>query len=352
VPVYLPTLYSLGPRTIGAAVFLGLWLTSAASGLSTNNPPATARVILVQDSSATQTFSPRPAKIQAMVNRGLLRLTGKPDVNSAWRSLVTTQDVVGIKVFSTPGTTSGTRPSVVSAVVEGLLAAGVPARQIVIWDKNLADLQQAKFDKLASKYGVRLAGSVAAGYDEKVFYDNPLVGSLIWSDLEFGRKGESIGRHSFVTKLLTQDITKIINVTPLLNHNYAGVTGNLYGLAMASVDNTARFEGSPQRLARAVPEICALPAVGDRVVLNIVDALVCQYEGGPTGLLHYSVPLNQLRLSTDPVALDLLSIHELDRLRRSARDPAAKVNLELYRNATLLELGISQTNRIRLEEIR
>src|SRR6185295_3451445 len=126
------------------------------------------------------------------VNRGLLRLTGKPDVNSAWRSLVTTQDVVGIKVFSTPGTTSVTRPSVVSAVVEGLLAAGVPARQIVIWDKNLADLQQAKFDKLASKYGVRLAGSVAAGYDEKVFYDNPLVGSLIWSDLEFGRKGESI----------------------------------------------------------------------------------------------------------------------------------------------------------------
>ena len=61
--------------------------------------------------------------------------------------------------------------------------------------------------------------------------------------------------------LLTQSITKIINIAPLLNHNMAGVCGNLYSLAMGSVDNTIRFKFSPDRLATAVPEIYAMASL-------------------------------------------------------------------------------------------
>src|SRR6185369_5874128 len=109
--------------------------------------------------------------------------------------------------------------------------------------------------------------------------DNPILGQLVWSDLEFGRKGDGVGRKSFVSKLLVQGMTKIINITPLLNHNSAGVCGNLYSLAAGSVDNVLRFESDSRRLATAVPEIYALPSIGDRVVLNITDALICQYHG-------------------------------------------------------------------------
>jgi hypothetical protein len=147
-------------------------------------------------------------------------------------------------------------------------------------------------------------------------------------------------------------MTKIINITPLLNHNTAGVSGNLYGLTMGSVDNTMRFESEPSRLAGAVPEIYALPVLGDRVVLNVVDALICQYEGGQHGLLHYSTVLNQLRFSRDPVALDVLSIKELDRQRRATRAPNVRPNLELYRNAALLELGVSDVTRIAVETLK
>ena len=49
-----------------------------------------------------------------------------------------------------------------------------------------------------------------------------------------------------------------------LNHYRAGVSGNLYSLTMSSVDNTLRFESDPERLATAVPEMYALPEVGDR----------------------------------------------------------------------------------------
>src|SRR5439155_24177080 len=132
------------------------------------------------------------------------------------------------------------------------------------------------------------AGSAQAGYDEKIFYDTALIGNLVWGDLEFGKKGEGIGRKSFVSKLVTREITKIINITPLLNHNEASVCGNLFSLAIGSVDNTTRFEFDGARLATAVPEIYALTNLSDHVALNIVDALICQYEGGQRGLLHYS----------------------------------------------------------------
>ena len=325
---------------------------SAAETSPSADTNSLARVITVHDPYATDAFRPRPAKVQAMVNRAITNLTGKPTVAAAWRNLVATQEVVGIKVYSVPGPNSGTRPAVVAAVIEGLLAAGLPPKHIIVWDKQTSDLKAAGFFDLSKRYGIRVAGSAQAGYDEKAFYDTPLLGNLVWGDLEFGKKGPGVGRKSFLSKLVTQEMTKIINITPLLNHNLAGVSGNLFSLAIGSVDNVIRFESDPDRLATAVPEIYNRPVLADRVVLNIVDALICQYEGGERGLLHYSATLNELRFSRDPVALDALSLKELERLREAADAPVVKPNQELYDNAALLELGVSDLKKIRVENLR
>ena len=324
----------------------------AAEPFTTGRSGPRAQVVTVQDRDATEAFRPRPEKVRAMVDRAITSLTGKATPQDAWLSLVSTQDVVGLKVFSAPGQNSGTRPTVAATIASGLINAGVPPKHIVIWDKSEYDLREAGFFALADQLGVRVAGSAQAGYDPATAYDTPLIGSLIWGDLEFGKSGEGVGRKSYVSKLVTREMTKIINITPLLNHNAAGVSGNLYGLTMGSVDNTMRFESDASRLAAAVPEIYALPVLGDRVVLNVVDALICQYEGGQHGLLHYSAVLNQLRFSQDPVALDMLSIKELDRQRRAAHAPYVKPNLELYRNANLLELGVSDVTRIKVETLK
>jgi hypothetical protein len=114
------------------------------------------------------------------------------------------------------------------------------------------------------------------------------------------------------------------------------------------VDNTLRFENDAGRLAMAVPEIYALASLGDKVVLNITDALIGQYEGGTHGLLHYSTVLNQLWFSRDPVALDTLAIKELDKRRRELGAPEFKLNLELYANATLLQLGVNDPAKIQV----
>lgn len=323
-----------------------------AQPFTTNPNGSRARVVIVQERDVVDAFRPRPEKVLAMVNRAITNLTGKLTVPEAWRSLVSTQDVVGIKVLSAPGPNSGTRPAVAAAVVQGLLAAGLPPGHIVIWDKSETDLRLAGFFDLADRFGIRVAGSARAGYDPKIFYETPLIGNLVAGDLEFGQKGEGLGRKSFVTKLATRELTKIINLTPLLNHNEAGVSGNLYSLALGSIDNTLRFEGDNARLTTAVPEIYAQPALGDHVVLNIVDALICQYEGGQRGLLHYSTVLNQLRFSRDPVALDMLSVRELDRQRRAAKAPNIKPNLDLYNNAALLELGVSDLKKIQVDTLK
>ena len=212
--------------------------------------------------------------------------------------------------------------------------------------------------ELSERYGVRVEGSVNAGFDEAVFYspERPAPSQLVWGDFEFDRKGEGIGRRSFVTRLLTKEITKVISITPMLNHNTTGVSGHLYSLTQGSVDNFIRFENDIARLATAIPEIYGLPALVDKVVLNITDALICQYQGEQQGLLHYSTMLNQLRFSKDPVALDYLSLRELERTRQASqtvnpRETSLNHQLELLSNASLLELGVSDPASIQTENI-
>ena len=312
------------------------------------------QVVKVEDPRAVTDFQPDFAVVQTMVNRGLTNLTGQPTVAAAWRSLVTTQDIIGLKVFSEAGQLSGTRPAVVAAVIHGLFAAGVPAQNIIIWDKQTDDLRAAGYVQLARQLGVRLVAGAQSGYDPTNFYqpDTAVIGNLIWGDSEFGRTNENIGRKSFVASFASRQLTKIISLAPLLNQEAAGTCGHLYSLALGSVDNTMRFENNPDRLALAVPEIYALPVLGDRVVLNITDALIAQYSGGPRGLLQYSTVLNQLWFSRDPVALDVLALKELDRERRALDAPVSHPNYELYLNATLLQLGTSDPAKIHVQIIR
>jgi hypothetical protein len=342
------------PRLICGAGFIwaacvAVW---AGDGPGIGGPPVRARVVQVDHPGATVDYEAQPPIVQGMVRRGMLQWTGQTDLKAAWLSVVSPKDVVGLKVYSGPGANSGTRPAVVEAVVQGLLQAGLPSSNIVIWDKHLFDLRPAGYAALADRYHIRLAGSADAGYDEKVSYPNSILGTLVAGDLEFDLHGITTGRKSYVSKLVTSDLTKIISIAPLLNHNWAGVCGHLYSPSMGSVDNTQRFESSAPRLAQAVPEIYALPALSDHVALNITDALICQYQGEQVSMLHYSTELNQIWISKDPVALDTLGIQELDRERQARNIESHGDNPELYEGAALLELGVDDPAKIKLEVVQ
>ena len=316
------------------------------------NPPS--RVVIAQGDELLDAYLPDDTRVEAVFNMGLLRLTRTTNVVAAWRSLVATNDIVGIKVFCKPGPYCGTRPAVVAAVARGLMKAGLTPDSIILWDKDENELRAAGFGALARQLGVRLAGAADAGYDPQSFYlpDTPVVGMLVWGDLEFGQTNRNSGRRSFVTKLVTRQMTKIISVAPLINENSAGVCGHFFSLGLGSVDNTRRFEGATDRLAVALPEIMALPAIGDHVVLNVTDALLGQYQGGPAGYLQYATVLNQIWLSHDPVALDVMSLNELAREAKAFGAIPVESDSEIYTNATLLELGVNDPARIKIEKVR
>ena len=307
------------------------------------------RVIVVEDAQATHTFNTSYPVVETMIRRGIEHLTGRHDPGQAWLQLVSSTDVVGIKVYASPGAIIGTRPDVVRAVVRGLLSAGIASDRIIIWDRDRTDLRMAGYFELANRLGVRVESATGHEFDLDTFYDSALPGSLVYGDVEFGQKGPGIGRKSYVSKLVSKVITRHIVIAPLLNHNAAGTTGCLYRMTMGAVDNKIRFERSPRALSEAVPEIMAMPVFFDRLALVISDALICQYQGESKNLLHYSKVLNQLRFSKDPVALDVLALGELEAQRQKAGVPDRKFPRWIYDNAALLQLGESDPRKIRFE---
>jgi hypothetical protein len=329
------------------------WGVQGADFFTPSGANPSSRVVIAEGDDLLNAFLPDNARVAAVFNLGLLRFTRTTNIIAAWRSLVTTNDTVGIKVYSTPGPLNGTRPAVVAAIARGLMSAGLPPDKIIIWDKHAGDLRAAGYFTLGKELGVRVMGAVDAGYDPNTFYlpDSPVIGALVWGDLEFGRTNRDAGKRSFVSKLVSQQMTKIISVAPLINENSAGVCGHFFSLALGSVDNTRRFEDDPDRLSVALPEIIALPAIGDRVALNVTDALLGQYQGGPAGYLQYSTVLDQVWLSHDPVALDVLALKELAREAKTFGTEPVPSESEIYTNAALLELGANDPARMRIEKV-
>jgi hypothetical protein len=309
-----------------------------------------AEVFIIQDAAVTTHFVPDTATVRRMVERGLMALTGKTSSTDAWRSLLRTNDTVGFKVTSSPGEISGTRPVVVRALIETLIDAGHRPQRIVIWDKRAIDLRGAGWFELAGRMGVRCEASEDAGWDPDPTraYEKAIIGRLVAGDFDFPRKDDlNVGRRSYVSCLLTRDLSVVIPVTPVLIHNLAGVNGQLFNLAVGSVDNTLRFLNNANLLAEAVPEICALDDLLPRVIFGVSDALVCQYRGEETVRLHNTVVLNELRFSRDSVALDALALDDVQRARASTiYAPDKSFETDLYVNAELLELGVSDLKRI------
>jgi hypothetical protein len=174
-----------------------------------------------------------------MVRRGMLQWTGKTDVKGAWLSVVSPKDVVGLKVLfrsrrqqrhaAGGGRGGGAGPFAGRVALQQHHRLGqAPARFAA---GRLHRPGQPVPHPPGGKFRCRLRR-------ERSRYTNSLLGTLVAGDLEFDLHGATSGRNSYVSKLVTSNMTKIISIAPLLNHNLAGVCGHLYSPAMGSVDNT------------------------------------------------------------------------------------------------------------------
>src|SRR5260370_17615326 len=86
-----------------------------------------------------------------MVDRLILAVTGQPDLAKAWASLISPNDKIGIKISAAGGELFTTHHDVVSAIVDGLVAAGHPRSSIIVWDRSLQGSKEAGYKNAADR---------------------------------------------------------------------------------------------------------------------------------------------------------------------------------------------------------
>jgi uncharacterized protein (DUF362 family) len=356
-------------------------------------PPKTlSPVIWTENPDVVQRFNVDGAAAREMVNRSILKLTSASDLGTAWTRLgITPQDTVAIKITTMGGPLLSTHRAIVQAICDGLAAAGVPPQQIIIWDKDASDMRSAGYLPVAGTGTHVGIGAVfpGIGYDSEATYQNGILGTLIWGDSDFIRRGsgddelwhsasDAVKSHqfggdsnfggggydslanlsapqtsnkSYFARIVTTGCTKIINVPVLTDNPYVGINGCLASLALACVDNNRRFQGDPTYGDPAICEILSKDYLRRKVVVNILDALVAEYAGGPRFDPQFTRSIGAIYVSRDPVAIDAIVLKRLEKFRAADHqgqiDPIGKTASHVH-SATGFNLGTDDPSRIQL----
>lgn len=321
--------------------------------------PARSTIAFAQDRRAIVAYRENPAVIRAMVDAVVAAATGAPDAASAWRKLVAPADRVGIKISAAGGPAFSTHRSVIDAIVRGLADAGVPARNVVVWDR--AGLATAGYRETAGGYAVRTIEPFV-GYDLKAVFTAPLEGRLIWGDARFMRRRdhgldlpasrEQVSIESHWAKVLGE-VTRIINVPVLAASESCGIAGCLYNATVPNIDNWRRFLQRPGGSSDPyLAELYHDERVARKVVLHIVDGLIAQYAGGPEWQPNYAWHHATIYAGLDPVALDATLLRTIDRRRKDARLPELTPRARFLQTADAMGLGHSSDSRIELKPVR
>jgi len=322
------------------------------------------RVGQVTHEKAVVNNAPDPAAVETMVARALLSLTGASSIKTAWREFVTPEDIVGLKVNPVAGALLSTSPEVVSVIIRQLIESGIPRDHIVIWDRREFELADAGFTQERFP-GIRLVGTerkdTAGSFTdaEGKLLSEAMIdrGWFYWADVEEKYDAETLpymvneGKHSYFTRIVTQDVTKIINL-PILKNAGATVTLCLKNLAYGAITNTGRLH--KQLWAETCAEVPAFPPLRDKVVLNIVDGIKGCYNGGPGANPQFFTNYNTILAGTDPVAVDRIGYEivlkkRLEEKVQKEESPRGRAFLTL---AEQMGLGTADLGKITLEHER
>jgi uncharacterized protein (DUF362 family) len=326
----------------------------------TPSPTPTPSVVFVaHNPDAITNYRENPQVVRTMVDRLVLAVTGQPDLAKAWSSLVSPSDKIGIKISAAGGELFTTHHEVVNAIVDGLVAAGHPRNSIIVWDRSLGGIKEAGYRPDSDGYQLR-AIVPRDGYDPKAVFSAPLLGKLVWGDLEYKPEpGKSVplsdtvntSNVSHLSKIIANEVTKIINVPVMSSTEMYGIAGCLYNVTIPNVDNWRRFAQGTGFGATSIAEIYSHPLVGKKVVLNLIDGLLAQYAGGPQSQPFFSEHHATLYASKDPVALDAVALKKMGEWRKSGSLPAIGRMAFYVEAAGQMGLGNAALERIVIKNV-
>src|SRR5580704_12078683 len=85
--------------------------------------------------------------VNEMLSRGMRSLTGAKNERDAWANFFDAADVVGIKVNCSGAPKIYSARQVVGGIVDNLIALGIPARNIYIYERFQNQLTSVRYDR-------------------------------------------------------------------------------------------------------------------------------------------------------------------------------------------------------------
>ena len=236
--------------------------------------------------------------VYRMLADGICRLTGHKTPKEAWSSLFSSSEKVGIKINALGGKRICTHPELTYAVTEHLIKSGIPAQNIIIWDRLTKELKKAGYKIHKGSGSVRCYGT----------------------DNDYGFSPEfsgSIG--SCFSRILTRRCDAVISIPVLKDHDLAGVSLNLKNF-YGAIHNPNKYHDNG--CDPFIADLNCHPHIRNKLRLVITDGLMAQYNGGPAFKPQWAWPYSGLIMSQDPVAADLIGTEIIEEQRKSKGLPS------------------------------
>jgi hypothetical protein len=334
--------------------------------------PYPGRVVAVKSDKCvdTTTGSANDEIVREMMARGMRTLTGARTTRDAWSRFFEPSDVVGLKVNCGGYPYCISAYEIVAEVVRQLMGIGVPASQIYVYERFQNQMDEVNYAPHLPD-GVQIVAAERAnrnvdnsGYDPATYLESDLFGEE--------------DTRSNMMRLVSERLTKIINIPNMKDHGATGVTGCLKNIAYGSFSNVARtHQRGKSHTYSLVGRLAAVEPLRSRTVLQIMDGLRGVWHGGPFArTTKYVFYPQQILFGTDPVAIDRLLLDIIEKERRAhaalsiwdrspsslrlddnrARDADPNVNIIIrepghVEYASTLGLGVHDLARIKIRNV-
>ena len=279
--------------------------------------PYRGRVIRVHSEKSIdeKTEAVDQSTVRQMLSAGMRRLTGAASDRDAWAKFFSPDDVIGVKVNSSGAPNIMSTPELVGAIVENLVAAGVPPIRIWVYERMEDQMEEIPYARFLP-HDVHVLGlenahrGALTGYDPNVY-------------VEVDFFGEEDTRSNMV-RMVSERFTKIINIPNMKEHQASGVTGCLKNIAYGNFSNVARSHRSSKTNTYSfIGTLANVEPLRSRTVLHIMDGLRGVWHAGPFSLdPRFRFYPKQLMFGTDPVAMDRLLIDVIEDKRKAEGAPS------------------------------
>jgi uncharacterized protein (DUF362 family) len=252
--------------------------------------------------------------IKEMLDHGIKRLTGETSVQDAWAKFVDPKDIIGIKINPSGAPACCSSPEIVREIVAAVQSVGVPARNIIIYDRYAYEIDIGSYQALVPPevkvVGIQDAFTGASGYDMNIYCDANFFGE--WET------------RSYMASIVAHGVTKIINVPTMKDHSAAGVTGCLKNLGYGTFNNVARSHRQPYSFTDPlIGMMCSVEPLRSKAVLHIMDGMRLVWHGGPlTQVQDFIYPAGKMYIGTDPVAMDTIELKAIEEKRQQEGVPS------------------------------